>query len=258
MSQCIHVEKKYDPWFPSDSRDSVDALARHFDVDLHRLRSRNLIVRRGLKDRRGFPVTFFFKAYASRKHAFHGFCRRSRALSEARNLRNFSEWGIPTASVAACGAERRWGLCSHLSCLVTEEVSEAKDLRSFWLNPDVSSSKDVRYGLIRQLAEQTRCIHEHHFFHQDLKWRNLMVAPRQNGPRIHWIDCPNGYFSRIPPRQHHGRIKDLATLDKVAKDLCTKEERLLFVQCYLEQSETNRLVRHWAEKVQRYRKRRQE
>ena len=42
-----------------------------------------------------------------------------------------------------------------------------------------------------QLAKATRTLHDHHFVHNDLKWRNLLVDEQR---RLFLIDCPAGTF----------------------------------------------------------------
>ena len=60
-----------------------------------------------------------------------------------------------------------------------------------------------------------------------------MVPKSEGQAEIYWIDCPSGYWDWSGLRWRHGRIKDFATLDEVAKDLCSLKERLRFVQYYL-------------------------
>ena len=39
----------------------------------------------------------------------------------------------------------------------------------------------------RQIADATRIMHRHHFTHNDLKWRNLLVDDQV---KVYLIDCP--------------------------------------------------------------------
>ncbi len=202
------------------------------------------------------PINVFLKVYASRSSLCSGIFRHSRGWREAQHLQAFTKWGINAPDVIAYGARRRYaGLGSELSFIMTKAIPEALELRELWKNPDEPGDTDIRLKLIAQLADQTRRLHARRFYHQDLKWRNLLVTPSME---IYWIDCPNGYHTRLAPRQRHGCIKDLATLDKVAKDRCTEEERLRFVQHYLKEHEINDRVRQFAGKVTRYRRRRQD
>ena len=86
----------------------------------------------------------------------------------------------------------------------------------------------VWHGVSQQLARATRTLHDHHFTHNDLKWRNLLV----NGQgELFLIDCPTGTFWWGPLLRY--RItKDLACLDKVAKYKLTRSQRLRFYLQY--------------------------
>ena len=56
-----------------------------------------------------------------------------------------------------------------------------------------ASEREARRNVIRQLAEMTRRIHDSHFFHHDLVWRNVLVTGFPFAPaRLWWIDCPRG------------------------------------------------------------------
>lgn len=205
--------------------------------------------------RGGESLDAYFKTYATCRHAWDGLGRRSRAVWEARNLENFRRWGIPAPKVVAWGYRRRgWGCCSDRSFLITETVPGARPLRDVWLSLDSPAATSWRESVIDQLALQTRTLHGHRCFHQDLKWRNLLV---DDEARLAWIDCPKGYVSRWRWRQRHGRIKDLATLDKVAVHRCTESERRRFLTVYLK-TEDEAEIDRWARAVVAYRRRRQD
>ena len=77
-------------------------------------------------------------------------------------------------------------------------------------------------------------MHDHHFTHNDLKWRNLLVNEKAE---LFFIDCPTGSFWWGPLLRYR-IIKDLACLDKVAKRVLSRTQRLRF---YLQYRECNRL-----------------
>jgi hypothetical protein len=93
-------------------------------------------------------------------------------------------------------------------------------------------------------------------FHQDLKWRNLLGRMNGEVAELRWIDCPKGYFSSFSSRQKHGRLKDCATLDKLARQHCTPEECRRFVAAYLDQPIDAPEVAAFSKSIARYRRNR--
>jgi len=76
--------------------------------------------------------------------------------------------------------------------LITRELENTVDLA------EVASRQDLRLAdrtwvqiISRQLAKCTRTLHDHHFTHNDLKWRNLLVNDKAE---LFFIDCPTGSF----------------------------------------------------------------
>ena len=108
-----------------------------------------------------------------------------------------------------------------------------------------AAAKALRQSLLHQLAGMTRRAHDAGFFHQDLKWRNLLVThtPRME-PQLWWIDCPRGRFDRWSPWRARRGLKDLASLDKVAARVCTRSERAAFARDYLGRTSLDAEVRN--------------
>ncbi len=257
MRDQIHITPEYARWFPNEVRHSLETMAAHAKLDISKHRNRSLVNACTLTDDDEQPLKIHFKAYAKRKHALDGFARRSLGRIEARNLVNFQRWDIRTPDVVAWGARRSLGgLASNMSFIITKSAPETLTLIDYWTGFDQPSDTETRHHVIDALATQTRQLHAEHFFHQDLKWRNVLIDRQATLPQVWWIDCPNGYFSRFGPRQKHGRIKDLATLDMVARKRCTPEERLRFIQTYLDEPSITPTVEVWAAAVDRYRQRR--
>src|SRR6185369_14096452 len=99
-----------------------------------------------------------------------------------------------------------------------------------------SDIRQLRKHLVEQLADIARRLHAANFFHHDFVWRNILVTQDEaSRPQIWLIDCPRGKFDHSI-RRHRRCIKDLASLDKVASQLCTRGERLLFLKLYLRKS----------------------
>ncbi|WP_134587173.1 lipopolysaccharide kinase InaA family protein, partial [Pseudomonas aeruginosa] len=148
--------------------------------------------------------------------------------AEWQNLKRFEKWGIPTAEVVAWGLERKAGAFQR-GAMITRELPGTEDLSVLACNRD-PRLKDPRWvdGVSRQIAKATRLMHDQHFTHNDLKWRNLLVDDQ---PLVYFIDCPNGAFWWSFMLRY--RItKDLACLDKVAKYHLSRTQRLRFYLQY--------------------------
>jgi len=175
----------------------------------------------------------FYKLYEYASPSWYFWGRRSKARREFEYYAAFEQLGIPTAQRVACGEVRDaiGRLCRAF--IVTEEIPRAWTLpqfvQEFCPNRATAESRRLRDGLCRQMASLTRCMHDAAFFHYDLVWRNILVTwTPPDAPKIWWIDCPRGGFSR----QRHWQIQDLASLDKMAVQYCTRAERLTFLKSY--------------------------
>ena len=179
-------------------------------------------------------VRYYVKRYHSAGGGLRRYLPRPRVQAEWENLRRFADWGIPTAEIVGWGLERRAGAFVR-GALITRELANTENL---WI---LDYQQDPRLhdrawvdGVSRQLAAATRCMHEHRFAHNDLKWRNLLVDDQG---RLYFIDCPTGGFWRGPLLRYRV-VKDLACLDKVAKRVLSRSQRLRF---YLQYSGRARL-----------------
>ena len=116
--------------------------------------------------------------------------------------------------------------------LITASIDDTRDLA--WMadnQPEQFKNRSWVSQVIHQVAEITRTLHRHHFCHNDLKWRNLLVTQKLEQPKVYLIDCPVGqrffgpfFKSRI--------IKDLACLDKVGRLALSRSQRLRFYKQY--------------------------
>ncbi|QXH35478.1 lipopolysaccharide kinase InaA family protein [Pseudomonas muyukensis] len=179
-------------------------------------------------------VTFYVKRYTGAGKAMRRYLGRPRVKAEWQNLKLFAKWGIPTAEVVAWGLERN-GLAFGRGALITRELPRTEDLSALAdRNDPLLRDRAWVDSISRQLARHTRVMHEHHFAHNDLKWRNLLVDDQGT---LFFIDCPTGDFWRGFMLRHR-LIKDLACLDKVAKYHLSATQRLRF---YLEYRQRPRL-----------------
>lgn len=180
-------------------------------------------------------VRYYVKRYRSAGKGLRRYLGRPRVKAEWQNLKCFAKWGIPTASLAAWGLERSSGAFLR-GALITRELPGTQDLARLAKDNDPRLADPHWVDRIsRQLAQATRVMHDHHFVHNDLKWRNLLV---DGEGRLFFIDCPVGGFWwghwlrwRI--------VKDLACLDKVAKYKLSRTQRLRFYLQYRRRKRLN-------------------
>ncbi|WAF85425.1 lipopolysaccharide kinase InaA family protein [Metapseudomonas otitidis] len=173
-------------------------------------------------------VRFYVKRYWEAGKGLRRYLGRPRVKAEWQNLKLFAKWGIPTAPIVAHGLERRAGAFVR-GALVTREIVNTCNMAEM-VERDDSRLKDSQWvaHISRQLAASTRTLHDHHFTHNDLKWRNLLVNDKAE---LFFIDCPTGGFWWGPLLRYR-IIKDLACLDKVAKYHLTRTQRLRFFLQY--------------------------
>ncbi|MFB4392337.1 MULTISPECIES: lipopolysaccharide kinase InaA family protein [unclassified Pseudomonas] len=179
-------------------------------------------------------VNYYVKRYTGAGKHMRRFVGRPRIKAEWQNLKQFAKWGIPTAEVVAWGLERN-GLAFGRGAMVTRELPRTEDLSELARRNDARLADRAWVDQLScQLARHTRVMHDHHFAHNDLKWRNLLVDDQGT---LFFIDCPTGDFWRGFMLRHR-LIKDLACLDKVAKYHLSATQRLRF---YLQYSGRARL-----------------
>lgn len=179
-------------------------------------------------------VRYYVKRYWGAGKGLRRYLGRPRVKAEWQNLKLFAKWGIPTAPIVAYGLERSAGAFVR-GALVTRELENTLNLA------EIAEYEDQRLAdrgwvlhVSQQVAQGTRTLHEHHFTHNDLKWRNLLVNDKAE---LFFIDCPTGSFWWGPLLRYR-IIKDLACLDKVAKRVLSRTQRLRF---YLQYRDRRRL-----------------
>ena len=147
-----------------------------------------------------------------------------------------------------------------MSYIITEAIPDTQTLNEFMTTACPDRSQPVycsrRDSIIDQLSHFTRAMHAQHFYHQDLKWRNILARIDGDQTELFWIDCPKGDFTRSTIHQSRRALKDCATLDKLGRLHCTKEERLRFVAGYLNQPIDAPEVATFAQAISRYRRKR--
>lgn len=173
-------------------------------------------------------VRYYVKRYWGAGKGLRRYIGRPRVKAEWQNLKHFARWGIPTAPIVAYGLERQAGAFVR-GALITRELEHTRDMAAM-ANQGDERLRDAAWvdGISRQLAAATRALHDHHFAHNDLKWRNLLV--NRDG-ELFLIDCPTGAFWWGPLLRYR-IVKDLACLDKVASKVLSRSQRLRFYLQY--------------------------
>ena len=173
-------------------------------------------------------VSYYVKRYWGAGKGLRRYIGRPRVKAEWQNLKCFARWGIPTAPIVAYGLERNGGAFVR-GALITRGLENTQDMA--WLagneDPRLADAGWVS-AVSAQLARATRTLHDHHFTHNDLKWRNLLV---NDHAELFFIDCPTGAFWWGPLLRYR-IVKDLACLDKVAKYKLSRTQRLRFYLQY--------------------------
>ena len=204
---------------------------------------RSAPVRKVLNNPDGGTVVVYFKLYGYGKfrRALSRMMKSSKSRREMGNLLYFHKLGIPACEPIAQGELRdRWGVLRN--CLIiTKEVTGSQQLDVFIDELEASDESaevksDLRRQIIISVATNLRLIHQHWFYHKDIKWRNVLVrrvGERGEKVEVFWIDCPSGFFDRTGGfRRKHGVIKDLCDLDQLACRNCSDEERWYFLSLY--------------------------
>ena len=185
----------------------------------------------------GSSMEVFYKQYEYAPPTWRFLGRPSKARCEYDNYGVFMRLKLPCARRVAWGEERDGWSRLRRAFILTQAIPDAVSLKEFFQAPaGLTSSlrRSLRRTLRNQLADMTRRIHAADFYHHDLVWRNLLVTWRAPAaPQLWWIDCPRGGFVRWSPGRERRRIKDLASLDKVASQVCTRTERAAFIRAYL-------------------------
>ena len=173
---------------------------------------------------------YYAKLYTRGGKRLRRFFGKSRVRSEWENLTLFKELGIPVPEIVAYGQERKWGIYRR-GAVVLAELVNTENLANIAKedSPLLKNPEWIRQ-IILQIADYTRRFHDQGFIHSDLKWRNILVRNGER-PQVFFIDCPSG--RKYPQALQKKRmIKDLACLDKVAKKVLSKSQRMMFYKAY--------------------------
>ena len=226
-------------WFLNDVysekiKNNFSNLEKVFALNGEKLSSHSLseVIKVEIDNRVFYVKRYFCGGKGLRKHI-----GRSRCRAEWENLMYFNRLGIKTPEVVAYGEEKKLGAFTGRGVLITEETANTKDLdRIASSNDPLFEKYHWRLQVANQVAENVRKLHSARFIHNDLNWRNILVT-LETKPEVIFLDVPMG-------RKHYFTFKrfaakDIAYLDKKAKQFLSKSFRLRF---YLLYKQKNKLI----------------
>ncbi|NWK54097.1 hypothetical protein HW115_00620 [Verrucomicrobiaceae bacterium N1E253] len=250
-----------------DPERPFESLSEYFGYPLGKhQRRRSKVACKELSGSDGEKVVVYFKLYGYRRlrRALSRIFKPTRSQSEIANLKWFKELGIPCCEPVLQGVYRNCFGIARNCMLITRELTGTQQLDDFVpalreTVPDEEQRKAIRRNLYVSLASSLKKIHDRRFYHDDFKWRNILVrragAAESTEVEVFWIDCPNGYFDRTGGmRGKHGMVKDLATFDYDAKKWVSDEERMLFLSLYSGEAPNSPALKALFSEVEAYRK----
>jgi len=118
------------------------------------------------------------------------------------------------------------------AALITEEVPCSTDLYEIVKhNPEKFKNKSWRCRVLDLLAEYLSKLHKKHFVHSDLNWRNILISEKRKEPEVYFFDMPLAR-RRFDFSFKHFVLKDLAMLDRVAREVLSRTDRMRFYLKY--------------------------
>lgn len=188
----------------------------------------------------------YLKQYTYSTRRWRFLLRRDKPAVEQRNYDYLRRRvGDVAPEVVVTGRRRRW-MMLHDAFIVTVELEGAVQLdeyaRAHWGGTPCHDERTRQDALIRHTAELVRRMHDARFYHVDLQWRNVLVrfgeSPRNAVAFL--IDAPRGGRRRLWLRRRHGRLRDLSSLDKLARVYLTRTQRLRWFTLYTGQRRVSR------------------
>jgi tRNA A-37 threonylcarbamoyl transferase component Bud32 len=173
---------------------------------------------------------YYVKKYHRGGRYFRRRLGRSRVRAEWENSFYFNRVGVPTARLVGYG-ERRGLFGDRIGALVIEELENVQDMAKVLKSGHPKLQDKSWLGAVTaKIACYTKRLHEQGFVHGDLKLRNILVDFGAD-PKVYIIDCPDGSIKK-GVLFTRGVVKDLACLDRTAKEYLSRPQRLSFYRCY--------------------------
>ncbi len=192
------------------------------------------------------PLAFYLKKYLYPDRRWRFLFRPDKPAVEQRNYAFLRRRvGAVVPEVVATGRRRRW-LQLHDAFILTAELPDCVQLddyaRTHWPASPGTDEQARQDSLVRATAELVRRMHAARFYHVDLQWRNVLVRLGASAQRVEVfvIDAPRGGRRWLWPRRRHGQLRDLSSLDKLARMYLSRTQRLRWFALYTGRRRFNR------------------
>ncbi len=174
--------------------------------------------------------TYYLKRYTMAGKGLRSYLGRSRVRAEWENLQYFWHMNIPAPKLLAYGENRPLLSDYEAGAYVMQAIPNVVPLSSIEQYPELLDDRPWRIALLKLIASHIRTLHEDHFAHGDLYWRNILMQ-LSDEPKVYFIDCPQGakYFG---PRLTYQKIRDLACLAKDSRAYLSRTDLLRFFLAY--------------------------
>lgn len=181
----------------------------------------------------GGEHSYFLKVYRFTGRRKRWALQGDKVSAEVRNARTLASLGINVPEIICHGS--RAGLFRiRDSFLVTRAIPWAMPLDAFVDTLVQSRNGAQRHLLLHASAAMIRRMHDARFFHIDLQWRNILVAPAPDGPpTLYLIDSTRGGLRPPGICAEHGRLRDLSSLAKDAQPRLSRTEMIRWLRVYL-------------------------
>ena len=186
--------------------------------------------------------TVYVKRYVyTSSNKIRHWCLPSKPMTEVFGFQQLQRLDIPTLDVLAYGERRVLGSL-RAAYIVTRAVPDSMSLEDFvrtkWVDFPEEEKRRSFQKIRQQLLNQIRLTHGAHFYHHDLKWRNILVHKNNDQCELVWIDCPRARFSWIAPRRE--AIVDLSSLARSAIIYLSVYDGYRFLKDYLGPNATHK------------------
>lgn len=135
-------------------------------------------------------------------------------------------------------AAQRSAMRLQESILITATIPNALSLEEA-ATDQVKRETPAFRSMLNELAAGLRGLHEIGFAHIDLQSRNILLQILNDNYRIYLIDSSRGGLHSSAIRRHHGRLRDLSSLLKSARQWMGPLAMFRWYKTYLGKSRIN-------------------
>lgn len=174
--------------------------------------------------------TYYIKRYTAAGKGLRAHLGRSRVRAEWENLQFFWHLNIPCPKLISYGEQRSLTSGYVAGAYVMLALPNVVPLNAIEQYPALLEDRAWRIGLLTQIAQHVKTLHDEGFAHGDLYWRNILLA-LQETPTVYFIDCPMGkmYFG---PQLNYQKIRDIASLAKDSHPYFSRTDLMRFFLAY--------------------------